>query len=303
MLPLKTIYIDVLFLINLYINYFILLSSKRISGLNCKKIRLLLTSFLGAAISVIYFFCSFGLIFDIFFKIFSSVILVITAFGIRPIKKVAKAFLSVLFISLVYAGLFFAITVSFNQPWIVYRSGIIYLNLSVAVIIVMTLVSYSLIAVFDYIITKTGKEGYADLILIAFQKKVLLKAMVDTGNSLKDCFTGKPVIVCEYEAVKNIIPETLKGIFHTDTKKIISNISLIDKKLSGKIRLVPFHTIGGNGLLPCFKPDELSITIGGKTYTTNELYIGVYPKNLSNGEYQAILHPKITNYIIDRGEK
>ena len=88
-----------------------------------------------------------------------------------------------------------------------------------------------------------------------------IKAMIDTGNLLKDPITKTPVIVAEKEALVEIIEinildkleEILEG----------SNINLIDEigeDYISRFRLIPFSSLGKqNGMLIGFKPDSVTI--------------------------------------------
>ena len=87
-------------------------------------------------------------------------------------------------------------------------------------------------------------------------------ALMDTGNSLCEPFSGYPVILAE------------KSVFN---------------KLNGgetpeKIRLIPVSTVGGEALIKAFRPESLKI--GG--YTTDKVYIG---ESLTpHEEYKIILN-------------
>ena len=77
-----------------------------------------------------------------------------------------------------------------------------------------------------------------------------------------------PSVVCE-EMVKNIFPS----------------------EYSGKIRLVPFNSVSGEGLLPAFKPDKLTVLYGKDRIATDKVYIAVTKSKF--GTYSALLNPDL----------
>jgi len=86
-----------------------------------------------------------------------------------------------------------------------------------------------------------------------------LFAKADTGNALREPFSGLPVIVCAAEA-------------------------------GAGLRLVPFQTLGGDGLLPAFKPDRV---VAAKTGQELECYLALSAKPLSAGQFSAIYNPEL----------
>lgn len=60
-----------------------------------------------------------------------------------------------------------------------------------------------------------GKEiqGIAQVRITLNGKQVSLIGMVDTGNHLTDPFSGKPVVLCRYQLVKEILPESICRYF------------------------------------------------------------------------------------------
>ena len=83
--------------------------------------------------------------------------------------------------------------------------------------------------------------------------------LMDTGNNLRDPFSGYPVIMVE------------KSIFH----------KLFNEE---KVRYIPVSTINGESIIKAFRPQKL--TIGD--YYTDKVYIGECETPLS--EYKIILN-------------
>lgn len=86
------------------------------------------------------------------------------------------------------------------------------------------------------------------------ERSVLLPAMLDTGNLLRDPVTGLPVLVIPLRAAKILLPE-LDGWFQR-------------RELPPGARLVSVRTAAGSSLLPVFRPDRCRLYLNGKSCET-----------------------------------
>ena len=98
-----------------------------------------------------------------------------------------------------------------------------------------------------------------------------LQALLDTGNGLIDCLSGKPV---------SIVDQTLaKCIFTEEDMKTL--------------RYVAYHTIGKTGVLPAVRIPAMSV-YRNREYRIEEPMIGICDEYISADEaYQIILNPGI----------
>ena len=63
---------------------------------------------------------------------------------------------------------------------------------------------------FQFVKTRLSKKDIFCEISIYFnEKKLTTKAMIDTGNMLKDPITGMPVIIVKKEILKDILPNII----------------------------------------------------------------------------------------------
>ncbi|MEG2718367.1 MAG: sigma-E processing peptidase SpoIIGA [Clostridia bacterium] len=86
---------------------------------------------------------------------------------------------------------------------------------------------------------------------------VLLPAMLDSGNLLRDPVTGLPVLVVPERALRPLFP---------DVK------SLVDLRgLPLGFRLLNVHTAAGSALLPMFRPDACRLYLNGHAKATEIL--------------------------------
>lgn len=114
-----------------------------------------------------------------------------------------------------------------------------------------------------------------------------MKAMLDTGNLLKEPINKMDVVIVEKENLKSII-----------SKDILDNIQNIlkgkmlesDNLHSYKLKLIPFSSLGNdNGLLIGFKPDYVKI-YSEEEIVRNDILIGIYDGKLTkNNSYASLI--------------
>lgn len=126
-------------------------------------------------------------------------------------------------------------------------------------------------------------------------------ALVDTGNSLHDPLSNAPVIVAEFNSIKDFLPKEIRLIFYENKENDLSYIiSNIDQDFSKRIRMIPFESLGEhNGMLLGFRPDKVEISKEESVITIEDVIIGIYNFKLSkDNAYQGLLNPEV---IYNRG--
>ncbi len=122
-----------------------------------------------------------------------------------------------------------------------------------------------------------------------------VKAMIDTGNLLKDPITNSPVIIVEKSSLNNILPKEILD----NTQKIINGEYEFDEKdfkYASRFRVLPFSSLGKqNGMLLGFKVDKIEVEINNEEITRDDVIIGIYDKKLSNkSQYECLIGLNIT---------
>ena len=134
-------------------------------------------------------------------------------------------------------------------------------------------------------------DGFEDQVIgmkIDEEKEINVKAMLDTGNMLKDPITKMPVVVIEKEKLNETLPkELLENIERIlGGEKDCYNYELDDEYVN-KIKIIPFSSIGKqNGLMIGIKADEITIQ-GDEFKEYKNVIIGISPQKLSNN-YSAL---------------
>lgn len=124
-----------------------------------------------------------------------------------------------------------------------------------------------------------------DLTIHLGERKVSLGAMLDTGNSLCDPLTGAPVIIAEYTAIKEILPEQVCTVIESherdDSAAILA--ALGDNIRPGNFRIIPYRSVGqDNGWLLGFRPDVVELKAGDNLVQVSEVVVALYRECLQS---------------------
>jgi len=213
------------------------------------------------------------------FKIASAILVVMIAFGFNGTKPFFKTCALFVALNVAFIGCLMALRWGGGEA-IYINNGQVYLNLSTEVVVVSSLLVFLAAAcVRRWISFSPRRSGIVDCTVSLFKRTASFPCMLDSGNLLTDS-CGFPVIVAEVEALLSVIPASLaEDICRGDP----SQAFLRAGPLSSRLRLVPFSTPGGDGLLVAFRPD--SVSLGTKE---SSALIALSPKKLSDGEFRAI---------------
>ncbi len=116
-----------------------------------------------------------------------------------------------------------------------------------------------------------------------------VRALVDSGNQLKDPHTALPVMVVERAAVRGLLPDGSLSDF------VAGGIDLLGPlwEEGGRpfpLRLVPYRSLGRQGLLLGFRPDYVILSGPDGPRRLSDIVIGIYDEPLSqDGSYSALL--------------
>jgi len=286
----QVVYVDVLFTLNLFINYLLLLSGACLLREKAKRWRLLLGAALGAVYSLVIFLPELPNILSILLKAVFCATIVLAAYpvhGLRHFCKLAACFLAASFL---FAGLMMGIWLLFRPKGMVYQNGAVYFDISVAVLIFTAIICYGLTILFSRLFRHHAPENRVYDLQIELNGKILrTRALLDTGNSLSDCFSDTPVILLEYAHAKALLPPELKDFF----RRRPSALHAPPGASSLGFRLIPYHTVGGTGLLPAFRPERVLIFGTQGQIETKDALVAVVNERLAAGEYGALLNERL----------
>lgn len=258
------LYIDIFFLENLMMDFLLLMFLKRILGSTASGIRVLLGAVSGAALTcaVIILPVPYAVVKMLLFYGVVTIIMLKTGLNVEWGRELLRAAV------FLYIGAFLlgGIMSFFGQ----------YLR-SVSLFFVLSLFGYYLASgIWSLIALQIGRnKAYCEAVLYNNDKSCHLKALIDTGNRLRDEVTGKPVSIIQPETAR------LLGFF-------------INTEDPGRIRYISYHSIGKEaGVLPLFEIEKIQLTTDRKKTEVIHPLLAVCEGELDLDDYGMILNPDI----------
>ena len=280
----QTIYIDVLISINFFINYFLLLTVAKILNLAHARKRFIFAALIGSLFSLAILLPPINGLLSGAIKLAMSAFIVIAAFGFTSLKAFFRNISTFFGVNFLFGGVIFCLWYFVAPNSILLNNNMIYFNISPIFLVIVTFIAYLIIRTMKAFIGAREIPSLRYEILIrANGKTVALKAKVDTGNTLKEPFSGVPVVVASYVSVEMLAPTAIKAQIPLHSKNLSWKNINTNNGLKN-IRLIPFKTVAGDGLFPAFKADFIEIQ-GEK----KEAYIAVCNEKIFNDGYQALI--------------
>lgn len=285
MIKINTVYIDILFFVNFAINISLILCTGCITKRKTANLRLLASSAIGALYSCFIFIFNIDAIFSLGMRIAVACLMMVTAFGrcrIFPFVKLVISFLgTTLALGMLMLSMLYFSPIGIRLGGVI-KNGVFYFHIPLRYMFVCTALVYALIYVFEKLIKRTSLRSFASVTIMHLGKIVELRALVDTGNMLKDPISGRKVLIAE--------ADKLSPLFDFDMKNVLSDDAL-PSELPVGFRLIPFSSIGKkNGMMMGFVPDAVTV----ESTLQNDIITAVFNGTLSHsGDYDALIAPDI----------
>ena len=108
--------------------------------------------------------------------------------------------------------------------------------------------------------------------LIEGNVRIVTDALIDSGNTLYDPIDGRPVSVVE------------RGVLE----------GRIELERPERFRLVPYHTLGGRGLMQAVEIEKMKVKREGQEMLFEHALLALYNGEVTkSGSYRLILHPAL----------
>ena len=290
-----TLYVDIVFLENVFMSSIILLATGVILKDKTRIIRNLISSSIGAVYAIIIYTSHIEIYSNIFLKIMLSLVIVYIAFKPQNTKSLLKHLIIFYLTSFTFGGVAFALLYFVRPQDILLQNGVLIGTYPIKMILIGGIVGFVIITIsFKNIKGKLKREDiYCNVKLNVEEKTKIITALIDTGNFLKDPITKIPVIVAERESLKGLFPDEIL----LNTSKIINGGSIDLGEYASKVRVIPFKSLGkDNGLLLGIKIDEAYIEYQDNVYEIKNVIIGIYNGILSrNRKYVGLVGLDVIN--------
>lgn len=249
------VYADILFLLNFLVDFLLLVGTNRLSGHGMGIRRALPAGLIGGAYAVACLLPGFTFLGNTLWRLVCLAGMSTVAFGLSE-SGLRRGILFVL-LSMALGGI--AVGLGNGGFWA--------LVLSAGCVCGLCILGFR---------GRVTGQRYVPVSVTVGGKTVELTALLDTGNTLRDPISGKPVLVVEESAAEKLCPLTPSQLAHPIE-------TMASSKLPG-LRLIPFRAVGSKaGMLLGIRPD--CVRVDGK----EQAYIVAFvPQSLGHGRYQAL---------------
>lgn len=288
-----TVYLDIILIENVIMNYIILFATGLITKVRIRQFNIIISSIIGAMYVVISYITAMEIYSNYILKFILSICMVFLAFRAKNMKGLFRHLIIFYLTSFAFGGCAFALLYYIRPQDILMKNGIYIGTYPLKIALLGGIVGFTIVNIsFKLIKGRISKKDMFCEVEINFNNKaVKVKAMIDTGNLLKDPITGNNVIVVESETLEGIIPrEILQNINNMLTTKT-DTTNDIEQEYISRLRLIPFSSLGKqNGMLVGFKPDNIVVDFEEIKKRIDKIIVGIYDKNLSKtGEYKGLV--------------
>ena len=220
--------------------------------------------------------------------------MVYIAFNSNLIKEILRQLLIFYMTSFVFGGAAIALIHFISPSQALTQNGVYIGEYPLKTVFLGGIVGFSIITIaFKIIKSKlSSNDIYYDIEMYLEGEKIETKAMIDTGNMLKEPITNTPVIIVEHTLLYDVIP---RDILNNIDEILLGNFDNIQEKTkekyTTKLKFIPFSSIGkSNGMLLGIKADKLIIKNEDETKEIEKVILAIYNKSLTKrGEYRALL--------------
>lgn len=218
------VYVDLLVMEDLISNYCLLLGVGILLNRYTKLSNVFLASVIGC-IPLIFIFTNIDKLLIFIISFLFSIIMSLIAFKYKDIIYTIQNIFYLYLISVFLAGSIYLINIYFLP-----KTDNAFLNF-IVLIIIFPIITYIYIKSIKKI-KITYSNYYSIDIYLKDRPKVTLSAFLDTGNTLKDPYKHRPIILVK------------RSLINYQNEKMI---------------FIPYNTINSHGIMECFKPEKIYI--------------------------------------------
>ena len=280
------IYADTLFLLNALVDYLLLLAAARLAGEPLRRGRFALGAALGGGYAVAIFLPGMAFLAHPLCRLASAALMLLLAYG--GSRRLLRQ--GVLFVALTcaFGGGVVAIGL-LGGTGLSLSGGVFYSALDLKVVLLSAAVCYGVLTlVFQRLVRHSAAGGeLVDIKLYLRERSVCLTALIDTGNTLTDPISGRPVMVAEGERAAALFPRE-----HCPSSADLRDPAAALTRLGtgewrSRFRLLPYRSVGvERGLLLAVRADGLELD-GQKR---GPVLVALSPTPVSDGGgYQALI--------------
>lgn len=275
------VYLDVLFAVNVLMDGVSLLAAAALGGVRVGRVRLLLASMLGGGYAVLA--AVVPLLAALPLRVLAGVGLCAVAFGGKP------AFGRVCALYFVVAASFMGLAMALgavNGRTLLFGAGY-YIAIPFRVLLLAAAAGYALSGILlrgDALHGPLCRE--VERLTIRFDgREREVRLLHDTGNSLTEPVSGRPVLVLGRETVAGLMGKEICDACMGE-KDAATCLAALPPETASRFGLLPYRAVGvESGLLLYFRPDSVQRADG----TALDCVCAIGPDGIGQGAYDGLI--------------
>jgi stage II sporulation protein GA (sporulation sigma-E factor processing peptidase) len=298
------LYLDLIWLLNFFIDYLLLWMTGQFRNIKVKKWRLGVASFIGSTYVLFLFFPPLQSLYTFLVKMILSFVIVLVAFGYGNVQKFMKSFLMFYFVSFITGGGMLAVHFLMQSNHQILNGMVVTQSAGYGGISwLFVLIGFPLMYWFSKSrwrqmeTTKVKADILTKVYIQINDQTIECTGLIDTGNQLYEPMTRTPVMMVEASCLVGIIPPSIFNKIREQQDMSQFHLDDVNEEVDwiNRIRIVPYRGVRQSmELMVALKPDQVEIKQENRRYLTKKVLIGVNHHTLSNdGQFQAIVHPAL----------
>lgn len=261
------VYLDALVLLNLLLDYLLLLLTGRVAGAPLRRGRLFLAACLGAVYAGTLFWPGWPFLAHPLIRLGLGALMVLVGYGSQ--RRLFRLTLLFFALSAAFGGALYALDLM--------GLGVPILDLKC--ILLLAAAAYCILSLAGRALARHSPREYRQVTVCLEGREAYLTALVDSGNTLTDPISGQAVMVAEGERLASLLPQEV------DLQHPAQCLpALPDPR---RFHLLPYRSVGvAQGLLLAVRVDR--VRVNGRD--TGPRLVALSPTPVSDtGQYNALI--------------
>ena len=283
----QTIYVDVLLVTNYLIDWMLLSLAGRLAGRRPRRGRQCLAAALGALGALGIFLPVSGPLVTVGLRLGVTVGMLLAAWPFAGVRALVREFCCLLLCGVFVGGALSWLGSLSQAQRFLCRNGIVYLHFSPLLLLCNVALAYGVVTVAQRLLCFGRPPAQRLQVEVTVNgRSKTLGAMVDSGNLLREPFTGWPVVVCGVDELEGLLePELFSLLWQNAPPQQLAPWSP---------RFLPYDSVGGEGLLPAFLGQRLHIlSQDGAQAVVEQFYLAVSPRPVGTPGCPLLLSPEL----------
>lgn len=239
-----------LFALNMIISFLLIKAAGSLCREKPHTLRVLAGSLLGGVYSLSIFLPSLHTVFVLFLRIVFLILVNFCVFGFGSVRHFLRCFGSLCGVTFGFAGLITAVWFLLKPQGLAVRNGSVYFDISFLALVLGGAAFYVAARIFGKVFEKHHREQMQVKVIITYKgKSVTANGLIDTGNTLKDSFSGKSVSVIDRSLALELLPLDCAA----------ATFSPVGTELPQGMHLTVSDTVSGTSLMCVFTAESIDI--------------------------------------------